>query len=434
MKNILTKRLLIGTLLISMLTVAISPITVTAQQTNNPTDNPPAQYTPLEPLPCIPGNEVVCTGDADGKINFQQYIQQTFNLLIALAGAAAVFMIVFGGLQYMTTDSWQGKRDGLEKARKALLGLLLVLTSFLLLRTIDPRLVAIPSTLVEPLNIDYDELATMDSFINDIMNNGGDLVAPYLRDNAQEFNALNQTVTQKEQTFADSNNFLCGYLATGLACTEENLVELCRQVDVAPNLGLTGSNVQPGNMLQNACIERERQRREILAAKADVEIAASQRSSFERARDCLSNFALGQDPSASRISDQAEQCKEDIERQRQQTGYRLAPLGEQNQEINDYAAYASAIIDMNAAVMKYNPTASDILGTITTATNVVTFPIFGASTISNGILSALTPTSFSAEDTNELISSLATDAAISDPELKGYLQEYAAALSRGIGN
>ncbi len=133
--------------------------------TNNPTSNRLPTYTLLEPLPCIPNATPAaddpCTkaGEIQTQLNFKYYVQYMFNLLIALAAVASVFMIVYGGFQYMSTDSWQGKSDGLSKVKNALLGLLLVLTSFIILRTIDPRLVAIPTTLVPPLNIQYESVA-----------------------------------------------------------------------------------------------------------------------------------------------------------------------------------------------------------------------------------------------------------------------------------
>jgi hypothetical protein len=162
-------------LYIALLTLSLSPAAAMAQAaaSTNPVNNPPAQYTALEPLPCIPGNGITCasTGGTQTQFSFQNYLQYLFNLIIAVAAAAAVFMITYGGFQYMTTDSWEGKKGGLEKVKGALLGLVLILTSYLILRTIDPRLVAIPSTLVKPLNIgyhDYDSLwaytSSVDSF------------------------------------------------------------------------------------------------------------------------------------------------------------------------------------------------------------------------------------------------------------------------------
>jgi hypothetical protein len=148
----------------------------------NPINNPQAQYTLLEPLPCIaspalkdstgkeiPGSAVVCNGQQKTTVNFQDYVQYAFNLLIALAAVAAVFMIVWGGFEHMTSTSPSGKTEGLKKLENAVYGLLLVLSSYLILRTIDPRLVQIPTTLVAPLNITYkpDEVANFFKQLSD---------------------------------------------------------------------------------------------------------------------------------------------------------------------------------------------------------------------------------------------------------------------------
>ncbi|OHA17249.1 MAG: hypothetical protein A2830_00645 [Candidatus Taylorbacteria bacterium RIFCSPHIGHO2_01_FULL_44_110] len=124
----------------------------------------PDKYTLLEALPCIESPETVdgngnkipavtCSESQIREIDFQGYVQYMFNLLIALAAVAAVFMIVWGGFEYMSSDSFLGKKDGLKKLQNAISGLLLVLCSYLILKTIDPRLVAIPTNLVEPIII-----------------------------------------------------------------------------------------------------------------------------------------------------------------------------------------------------------------------------------------------------------------------------------------
>ncbi len=69
------------------------------------------------------------------------FISGLFNLLIAVAVVLAVLMIIIGGFQYMTTDSWQKKSDGLQKVKDAFIGLGMALLAYLILWTINPCLV-----------------------------------------------------------------------------------------------------------------------------------------------------------------------------------------------------------------------------------------------------------------------------------------------------
>lgn len=116
------------------------------------------EYTLLEPLPCIADTGNNC---ADGKtiptINLDTYIGYIFKFSIALAAFLAVIMIIYGGFEYMLTESFSGKGAGIKKVQNALTGLLMVLASYLILRTIDPRLVEINTT-IEPIKIDTKEV------------------------------------------------------------------------------------------------------------------------------------------------------------------------------------------------------------------------------------------------------------------------------------
>lgn len=66
-----------------------------------------------------------------------------FRYTIALSAALAVFMLILGGVQYMSTDSWTGHHDGIERIKQALTGLLLVILTYLILQTINPNIVDI---------------------------------------------------------------------------------------------------------------------------------------------------------------------------------------------------------------------------------------------------------------------------------------------------
>ncbi len=128
------------------------------------------EYTLLEPLPCIPGSGVTCPSSMKTTIDFRNYMQYAFNLLIGLAAAAAVFMMVWGGFKYMSTDSWSDKSEGLDIFKHAIYGLLLVLSSYLILKTIDPRLVEIPSNIVPTITLKKSLEAPMDDFFVQMIN------------------------------------------------------------------------------------------------------------------------------------------------------------------------------------------------------------------------------------------------------------------------
>jgi len=136
----------------------------------------PKDYELLAPFPCVVSVSGGCAqGSTVTTVSFQQYVLYAMNLLIALAAVAAVFMIVYGGLEYMTTGSFQGKGDGIKKVQNALIGLLLVLCSYLILGAINPAFVNIPSTLVpqlstqlkpnltQPVTIDFFDQLTQDA-------------------------------------------------------------------------------------------------------------------------------------------------------------------------------------------------------------------------------------------------------------------------------
>ncbi|MFA6458869.1 MAG: hypothetical protein WCV79_00505 [Candidatus Paceibacterota bacterium] len=111
------------------------------------------KYELLEPLPCIPDEVLDCNDSTTGKnstltsVNMAQFFQYGFNLFIAIAGVAAVFMMVWGGFLYITSDSWFKKDQGKTYFQNAIYGLLMILCSYLILRTVNPKLVSFPRTI-----------------------------------------------------------------------------------------------------------------------------------------------------------------------------------------------------------------------------------------------------------------------------------------------
>ncbi len=68
------------------------------------------------------------------------YLNTMFKLGIALASGLAVIMIIIGGIQYMSTDAVSGKSDGKDRITSAIYGLILALASYVILNTINPKL------------------------------------------------------------------------------------------------------------------------------------------------------------------------------------------------------------------------------------------------------------------------------------------------------
>jgi len=79
--------------------------------------------------------------DTTGRVNLNTYIPAMFKLAIGIAGALAVLRIIIGGIKYMTTDAFGEKGDAKDTIRDAIVGLLLAISAYTILFTINPKLV-----------------------------------------------------------------------------------------------------------------------------------------------------------------------------------------------------------------------------------------------------------------------------------------------------
>jgi hypothetical protein len=93
------------------------------------------EYKLLAPLPLGVGFTEV------KETNPVAYIPGLIRLIIGLAGALAVVMIIIGGFQYISSDGFGKTSNAKEKIQNALLGLLLVIGSYSILYTLNPKLV-----------------------------------------------------------------------------------------------------------------------------------------------------------------------------------------------------------------------------------------------------------------------------------------------------
>lgn len=94
------------------------------------------EYKLLAPLPLSGAGSVPTE-----KTTAKSYIQGIFTLIIAVAGGLAVVQIIFGGIKYMSTDAFEGKSEAKTTIQNAIWGLLLAVSAWLILFTINPKLV-----------------------------------------------------------------------------------------------------------------------------------------------------------------------------------------------------------------------------------------------------------------------------------------------------
>ena len=97
-----------------------------------------ANYTPLAPLP----GTTIQSGDGAGTTNISTYVAGMIKLLVALGAALAVLFAIIGGTQYVAASiNPAAKAGALERIQNSLVGLAIILSSYLVLNSINPDLV-----------------------------------------------------------------------------------------------------------------------------------------------------------------------------------------------------------------------------------------------------------------------------------------------------
>ncbi|OGC78824.1 hypothetical protein A2852_01610 [Candidatus Adlerbacteria bacterium RIFCSPHIGHO2_01_FULL_54_23] len=112
---------------------AYADISIPGLQTQ-PTGRQGITYTPLEPLPGI---------DQSGtNPNFAAFLGGFFTLLLTIGGIVAVGTLVIAGIIYMTSEVIGKKEEARKRIQNAVWGLLILISSYLILNTINPDLLA----------------------------------------------------------------------------------------------------------------------------------------------------------------------------------------------------------------------------------------------------------------------------------------------------
>ncbi|HMP85232.1 MAG TPA: hypothetical protein PKE08_01015 [Candidatus Paceibacterota bacterium] len=95
------------------------------------------EYVPLS------GNDIF---PSSSRTSFSDLVSLFFKWGIAIAIILSILFIVIGGIQYMTTDAIFDKSEGKQKISSAVAGLILALSTWLILNTINPQILGLRFT------------------------------------------------------------------------------------------------------------------------------------------------------------------------------------------------------------------------------------------------------------------------------------------------
>jgi undecaprenyl pyrophosphate phosphatase UppP len=90
------------------------------------------------PLAPAPGGTML--GELYGTTSLAGFINKLFTIMIAVGAIVAVLRIAFAGYLYMATDAWHTKGKAKEIIGDVIIGILLLLSIWLILRQINPDL------------------------------------------------------------------------------------------------------------------------------------------------------------------------------------------------------------------------------------------------------------------------------------------------------
>ena len=146
----------------SLLVIVFMGVFIAHAQSTGAPDASSGQYVPLVKLPIGPNASTL------EVYTMSTYLAGAIKLIIALGAGLAVLMGILAGVQYIAKGiSPSAKNEAKEKMINALTGLALVLTSYLILNSINPDLVNfkldLPNIGLSPLNTDYLNASTTPS-------------------------------------------------------------------------------------------------------------------------------------------------------------------------------------------------------------------------------------------------------------------------------
>lgn len=80
------------------------------------------------------------TGGTSGTTDLTSFINSAFKMLLSVGGILAVLRIAYAGYQYMSSDAWGEKSHAKEILGDVVIGMLLLLSVYLILYQINPQI------------------------------------------------------------------------------------------------------------------------------------------------------------------------------------------------------------------------------------------------------------------------------------------------------
>jgi len=159
----------------------------------------------LEELPGLTNNDMVARFEASGSDGFIYYLRWIIRISIALGSIVAVSTLIFGGFLYITTDNFLKKGQGKEMIQNSLMGLLLLLMSYVLLGQINSNLLEVK---FNPVKIKVDKQDDNVGQPIRTYNARGlsidDFEDRYLPDDYEKVKCFSHKITRKNQSFKNS--------------------------------------------------------------------------------------------------------------------------------------------------------------------------------------------------------------------------------------
>jgi len=98
----------------------------------------PGTFCALAPIPGL--TDDTGSGSVVDSNSFALFFNNLYKFLVGLAIALAIIEIIWGGLQYSTTDSIGNKEGAKTRIRNAIYGLILILSPVLVFSIINPNI------------------------------------------------------------------------------------------------------------------------------------------------------------------------------------------------------------------------------------------------------------------------------------------------------